>query len=231
MTIKYYPDLVQGSNEWLYARLGILTASEVKKIITPTLKVAANEETRIHLYELLAQRLNEYVEPQYVNDDMLRGNVDEVEARILYGQRYAAVSEMGFITNDEWGFPIGFSPDGLVDDEGFIECKSRGQKHQAKTLVECLCEDTVPKEYILQIMTGFLVSKRKWCDFLSYCGGMPMIRIRVYPDPKIMDAIVNAAMDFEAKLQEKMARYKAILKSHNQALTPTERRVEQEIVI
>ena len=45
MTIKYFPELIQGSDEWLAARIGILTASEVHKILTPTLKIADNEKT------------------------------------------------------------------------------------------------------------------------------------------------------------------------------------------
>lgn len=35
-----HSDLIQGSDEWLEARRGIITASEVKLILTPTLKVA-----------------------------------------------------------------------------------------------------------------------------------------------------------------------------------------------
>ena len=38
-----HPDLVQGSDEWLQARLGLLTASEMKLIVTPTLwRIAAS---------------------------------------------------------------------------------------------------------------------------------------------------------------------------------------------
>jgi len=70
--ITYYPELIQGSEEWHALRCGLLTASEMKLIITPTLKVASNEKERAHLYELLAQRITKYVVPTYVSDDMLR---------------------------------------------------------------------------------------------------------------------------------------------------------------
>jgi hypothetical protein len=39
-SIRYYPDLDQGSELWLKARCGLLTASEMKLILTPTLKIA-----------------------------------------------------------------------------------------------------------------------------------------------------------------------------------------------
>jgi hypothetical protein len=227
MAIKYYKDLVQGSDEWLSARCGLLTASEMKHIITPTYKVASNDKERAHLYELVAQRITKYVEPSYISDDMMRGREDEIEACILYSEKYSPVQDMGFITNDKFGFTIGFSPDGLVKWEtyspGFIEVKSRRQKYQMETILS----GEMPSEYMIQIQTGLLVSELKWCDFISYCGGMPMFVTRILPDEKIQEAIVEAAMAFEKKAAEKVAEYQEKIKG----LWPTERKVEQEIII
>mgnify|MGYP000683368648 CR=1 FL=1 len=117
MTIVYHDELIQGSDEWLAARCGLLTASEVKLILTPTLKVANNDKVRAHIWELAAQRISGFVEPQYVSDAMLRGHDDEIEARNLYSQNYAEVEETGFVTNDQWGFVLGASPDGLVGED------------------------------------------------------------------------------------------------------------------
>lgn len=223
MTITYHPELIQGSDEWLAARCGLITASAVNAILTPTLKVAKNEKTRMHVYELLSQRITKYVEPQYVSDAMLRGLSDEIYARALYSEKYAPVTETGFITNDEFGFIIGYSPDGLVGDDGLIEVKSRMQKYQTQTIIE----DECPAEYMLQIQTGLLVSKRKWCDYVSWCGGMPMFVKRVYPQHEYMDAIVAAATDFEAQLQDAYERYViAAPKFHM-----TERTIQGDIVV
>ena len=227
--LRYHPDLIQGSEEWLAARCGLLTASEMKLIVTPSLKVSSNEKERAHLSELLGQRITGHVEPQYVSDDMLRGQQDEIDARILYGERYHTVEEVGFITNDRWGFKIGYSPDGLVGDDGLIECKSRAQKHQVDTLINHVPFDTIPVDYMIQIQTGMLVAERHWCDFISYCGGMPMAVIRVEADPKIQDAIVQAANEFEARLASKLAIYQNVLASKAVRLIPTERRIEQEM--
>ncbi len=81
MTITYHKDLIQGSDEWVAARRGILTASEMKLILTPTLKMASNDKERAHLYELMAQRITGHVEPHYISDDMLRGQEEEIYAR------------------------------------------------------------------------------------------------------------------------------------------------------
>lgn len=227
--VKFHRDLIQGSDEWLQQRCGLLTASEMKHVITPTLKVADNDKTRAHLYELLAQRITGYVEPHYVSDDMIRGHDEEIEARALYAQHHAPVEEVGFVTNDKWGFTIGYSPDGLVGADGLIECKSRRQKYQVQTIVEFLANDAPVPDFLIQVQTGLLVTERKWCDLVSYCGGLPMAPIRVWADPVMHAAIEAGARAFETKLAEKRAIYDATIAARG--LIPTERRVEQEMYV
>ena len=77
MTVTVHRDVEQGTDEWLALRCGLLTASEVHNIITPTGKPAKNEKMRSHAYDLLAQRITGYVDPRYISDDMLRGYDDE----------------------------------------------------------------------------------------------------------------------------------------------------------
>lgn len=231
MPIEIHRDLMQGSEEWLAARRGILTASEMKLILTPTLKTADNDKTRTHLYELLAQRISGFVEPTYVGDDMLRGMDDEIYARMAYVEHIAPVEEAGFITNDRWGFKLGYSPDGLVGDDGLIEIKSRRQKFQVQTIidhVQVAQGQTIPADYVLQVQTGLMVSERHWLDFISYCGGLPMVVLRVYPDDKLQAAIESAAAEFEARLSAKQAEYTAALAS-GARLIPTKRRIIEEM--
>ena len=227
--ITYHHNIVQGSDEWLALRCGLLTASEMKLILTPTLKIASNDKERAHIYELLAQRITGYMEPSYISDDMLRGQEDQFLAAASYSREYAPVQDVGFVTNDEWGFTIGYSPDGLVGDEGTIEVKSRRQKYQFETIIECAERQAIPDEFVLQVQTGLLVTKRKWCDFISYCGGAHMLTIRVFPDLRIQEAIIAAATAFEKRIAEKIAKYWEIAKSGDVRLLPTERRIEQEI--
>lgn len=207
----------QGSEQWHKLRRGTLTASEVKKILTEkTLKIANNNETRSHVYEIAAQRVTGYTEPQYISDDMLRGMQDEIFALELYAEKYAPVTEVGFITNDDLGFTIGYSPDALVGDDGLIEIKSRCQKYQFQTIAG----GEVPSEYMLQIQTGLLVAGRKWLDFISYCAGMPMFVKRVEPIEEYQVAIKEAASDFYSKVDEQIAIYN----KNSESLHKTERR-------
>ena len=226
--ITYHKELIQGSDEWLQARCGLLTASEMHLIVTPTLKAASNEKERAHLYELLGQRITEYVDPCYISDAMLRGINDEAAAVGLYSLRYAPVEHVGFITNDKWGFTIGYSPDALVGGDGLIECKSRAQKHQIRTLVDYVPASAIDPDFMIQVQTGLLVSEREWCDLVSYCSGLPMATVRVFPDEKIQAAIVAAATSFEARMQAAMSKYEATLQSAAR-LIPTERTIIEEM--
>lgn len=226
MTITYHRDLIQGSEAWLAHRCGTLSASEMKKIITPTLKVANNGETRSHAYEMAFQRITNFVEPQYVSDAMLRGHDDEIFARAAYAEHYAPVVEAGFVTNDKFGFVIGWSPDGLVGDDGAIECKSRCGKYHVQTIAD----DEVPAEYLIQLQTALLVSERKWIDFISYCGGLPMFVKRVEPDPDMQAAIVAAAVAFEERVRAVETDYHENLSAMSKVIE-TERNVEEEMVI
>lgn len=223
--ITYHPDLIQGTDEWLAARCGLLTASEMKLILTPSLKIAANDKTRAHVWEIAAQRITKYVEPTYIGDDMLRGMEDEIQARALYHDNYAPVTEMGFITNDKWGFTIGASPDGLIGDDGLIECKSRRQKFQIETLATL----AMPDDYWLQVQTLLLVTERQWCDFVSYSGGLPMLTLRIEPDDVTQEAIIKAAKSFEEQVAYRIAQYQDTLSGAGILLIPTERRLEQEM--
>lgn len=225
--ITYHRDLEQGTDDWLQARLGLITASEVKLILTPTGKITDNDKTRAHVWELLAQRVTGHIEPRYINDDMMRGVESEPIARQIYADEVAVdhvVEEVGFITNDEWGFTIGYSPDALVGDVGLWECKAPRQKTQVETIVN----GTIPAEHVLQVQTGLLVSGREWIDFSSYHGGMYMPTYRAYPDAKLHDAILDAASLFEARIQEKMAEYEKHVAAGRMILT--ERAIEEEMM-
>lgn len=229
MTITIHNDLVQGSDEWLRARCGLITASEVKLLLTPTLKRADNDKSRAHLWELAAQRISNHVEPTYVTDDMLRGHEEEFYARQLYAEKIAPVEEVGFVTNDGFGFTLGCSPDGIVGSDGLIEIKSRRQKYQVQTIVEHWREGTPPSDYILQVQTAMLVTDRAWCDLISYSGGLPMIPMRIERDPKITTAIIEACAAAETKISEIIEDFFAAVEARK--LHPTERRIEQEMFV
>jgi predicted phage-related endonuclease len=199
----YHHNIEQGSPEWHDIRQGVLTSTAIKTLITPTGKLADNDKTRAQVYEVAAQRINGRTEPSYLSFDMMRGHTEEILARDLYSQYYAQVTECGFITNDKLGFTVGYSPDGLVGEDGLIEIKSA----KAKIQVQRIADGDIPTEHIAQVQTGLWVTGRKWCDFISYSNGMAMQVIRVNADPTYHALIEQAAQAFEGRVSEIIAAY------------------------
>lgn len=226
MGLKIYRDLEQGSDEWLALRCGTLTAGSTKLIMTPTGKAAANEKERAHLWELAAQRITRYIEPSFLGDEMIRGLQDEITMREIYRDKFAPVEEVGHITNDKFGFTMGYSPDGLVDDDpdgpGMIEGKSRRQRFQAELLITGI----IPDEFLPQMQAGMMITERKWCDFLCYCGGMPFTPIRVYADPVMQANILKIATSFEVRLSSAVSTYHERMKELGARAIPTERVID-----
>ena len=216
MSLHEFPDLEQGSEAWHAQRRGMVTASVVGQLITTrTLKPASNDYSRGLTALLVAERITGNTDPTYISNDMWRGIEDEPRARDLYSETYAPVVESGFMVRDDWGFEIGYSPDGLVGNDGLIEVKSRRQKKHLTTILA----DEVPAENMAQIQCGLLVTGREWCDYLSYCGGMPMWRKRVTPDERWHQAITAAVQQFETDAAVMVGAYREAIKG----LAPTKR--------
>ena len=184
-------DIDQGTDEWRAVRMGKITASIVKSLLTGTYKISKDKKITLLAYDLAAERITGRTTDTFVSFDMQRGHMEEPIARELYEQASGnKVEQVGFV---ESGF-IGFSPDGLVGDDGIIEIKSVQQKFQVKAFAE----NEIPPQHVVQIQTGLLVSGRQWCDFVQYSNGMPMFVKRMERDEEIIENIMYASTDFEA---------------------------------
>jgi len=193
MSLEIFTELEQGSDEWLAARCGIVTASVIGQLVTPTLKTANNDTSRGLTNLLVAERITGRVVQVFANAAMQRGTLDEPYARAKYSAHHAPVTEVGFMVRDFGDYQIGYSPDGLVGDDGLIEIKSREPKKHIATILA----DEVPAENMAQCQTGLLVAGRAWIDYVSYCGGMPLWTKRIYPDIRWQLAIKEAVEQFE----------------------------------
>jgi hypothetical protein len=217
--MRIYTEIEQGTPEWLDLRKGIITSTVVKSLITPTFKLAENDKTRKAIWKLASERITGHLEDSFYSSDMERGHLEEPLARDLYG----GAVEVGFITNKIGGVTVGYSPDGLVSENGLIEIKSAKQSIQVERIVSGI----VPVEHLAQIHYGMLVSERDWCDFISYSNGMPMQVIRVEKDLKIQDVLIEAVQIAETKIQNVIAEFQE--KSKGFKLAPRVAVVSDEI--
>lgn len=221
----YHFEIEQGTDEWHDLRRGKITASAVSRLITATGKPANNDTSRAQLLQLLAERITGESEASFYGDDMARGHLLEPLARDLYAKHCSPVVECGFITRSfDSGLVLGYSPDGLVGDDGLIEIKSPRQKNHLKALLAI----EMPAEYVPQVQLGLAVSGRSWCDFISYAPGLPLFVGRCRRDEGVIAQLIAAAEAAELELQRLMAVYTEAAE-HFPATEPIQ--PEQEIIV
>lgn len=168
----------QYSPKWWAARRGVPSASNAKKVFTSMGKASDSQS------QYIADLIAEHYDPCYGNVDdyqsaaMKNGSMMEPEARRFYEfDKDVTVEQVGFCVTDDGRF--GASPDGLVGDDGGLECKAPQHNTQIKYL---LAGQKVPADYIPQVHWTLIVTGRKWWDFLSYTDGLPKLLVRVTPD-------------------------------------------------
>ena len=115
-------DCEQGTEAWDKARLGIPTASNFHKILSPTGK--PSKQADLYLYKLLAEWLTGEPEEGWMTDAMAAGYLTQPEA-IEYFELTTdrKVEPIGFAYLDDRKI-VGSSPDGLVGDDSGIEIKA-----------------------------------------------------------------------------------------------------------
>ncbi len=193
--LKY--DVEQGSVEWHQARLGIPTASDFKRIITPT--GMASKQADDYADQLLAELISgETVESWSGSSWTERGKELEPEAALFYEQTYGVKAEIvGFVTDDKR--TMGCSPDRLVGDDGLLELKCCAPK----THIGYLLNPRVDREYYPQLQGQLFVTGRKWVDIMSYHPKIPPLVIRVERDDNYLFQMTGLMARFHAMMNEK----------------------------
>ena len=149
----------QNSDEWYELRAGIPTASGFSKIVTST--GALSKSLDEYALQLATDKLVMEREDTYTSGFMEKGKELELEAVSAYQEHtFRPVKIVGFIICGNYGY----SPDGLVSDDGLVEIKCPKQTTHARYL----SNGVIPVKYIQQVQGGLFVSGRKWIDFISY---------------------------------------------------------------
>lgn len=203
-------DVRQNSPEWLAARRGVVTASEIDALVSPTWKVRTGEGPETYLYRKLAEKLLGWSQDEITPGGgagswaMAQGQLVETIARPWFAFEYNCdVQTPGFITDDAG--KIGCSPDGIIAG---ADCGLEIKAPQPPTHLKYLVANEVPKDYLPQIHFSMLVTGLPRWTFVSYSRHFPPLVIEVRRDPAIESSIKAALESFFAKFDPLYARFK-----------------------
>lgn len=189
-------DLVQGSESWVNARVGIPTASCFDRLVT--VSGEPSKQRLKYMYTLAGERITGKKEDSYQNSAMLRGIELEDEARKLYELTTDdEVKTVGICYANE-DMKYACSPDGLIGDDGGIEIKVPS----LAVHVEYLLSGKMPSEYFQQVQGNMYVTGRKFWIFMSYTPGIRPLIIRVERDEKFIAALDHEINKFCLELEQ-----------------------------
>lgn len=183
----------QGSEEWVEARRGVLTASTFSDVITPAkMGLAAARHGLINktLAEIQAPG-----DPQWAGNFATdRGTEYEEEARNWFEfDTGLEVEQVGFIRNGL----LGASPDALVADWSGLEIKCPlGHTH-----VGYLRSGEIPDAYKAQVHGNMIVSGREHWHFLSYHPDFDPLLVEVEKD-KFTETLGRHLVTVQEELKE-----------------------------
>lgn len=178
-------DFDQGSEEWLAARAGKLSASRFPGLMT-TLKSGKPAQSYTNVvWDAAIERLTGRKMETFQSGAMARGIELEPLAREAYEDHYlVSVDEVPFVVHQDYEF-ISCSPDGLVGDDGLAEFKCLTAANHGLALLT----GKHAKDYYWQAMGQMWVTGRAWCDVVAFHPEYP---------PELQLAIVHLERDEEA---------------------------------
>lgn len=201
--------LEQGSDSWLAARVGLVTASRISDVLATT-KSGPSASRAGYMGELVAERLTgRSAASTYTNPDMQRGTELEPVARLAYEALTGAlVCEVGLVLHPT--LQAGASPDGLVGDDAVLEIKCpRTHVH-----IEYLLANKPPAKYLPQMAWQCICTGRKHADFVSFDPSMPeqlqLFVVRYTPDPGYLAEIESAVRAFIREVDAKVEALRAM---------------------
>lgn len=201
-------DCEQGSEAWLQARLGKVSASRIADMTTKT-KSGWGASRANYMAELIAERLTGQRTEKYVSPEMIHGTETEPQARLAYEiMQGVEVVQVGLVLHPTIDMACA-SPDGLVGDDGLIEIKAPN----TATHINSLLTETIKGEYVKQMQFQMACTGRRFCDFVSFDPRLPaemqMFTRRVERDDKLIAEIEEATRVFLAEVEDTLAKLTA----------------------
>jgi hypothetical protein len=195
-------DIVQGSDEWLTARLGIPTASEFSRIIT-AVKGDLSKSARKYAHALIAETMlgRPLEKPPGIPWAMKRGkDLEPIAVERYAGEHKVEVRRVGFVTTNDGR--IGASPDGLiVGTRGGLEVKCVLDDNHVG-----IWADGPGDDYKQQVQGNLAVCELDYWDLYAWHPDLPSITIRTKRDEPYIAKMSAALVEFLAIRDEMLAK-------------------------
>lgn len=162
-------EVQQQTPEWLEMRIGAVTASRISDVMAKLKNGSESASRAAYKAELVCERLTHLTYEHYVSPSMQWGIDNEPLAKASYELATGfAISSGGLALHPKIKWLMA-SPDGLVHDDGLIECKCPN----TSTHLDYILAGVVPPEYQPQMLCQMACAERQWCDFVSYDPRLP----------------------------------------------------------
>lgn len=201
-------DVEQGSEAWLQARLGKVSASRMADVTART-RSGYGASRANYAAELIAERLTGTPAERYTNAAMAWGTEKEPDAKDAYCfLRDAEIVPVGLVLHPTIAMACA-SPDGLIGDDGLIEVKCP----LSATHIDTLLSETIPEKYVKQMMWQMACTGRQWCDFVSFDPRLPaemQVFIRRVPrDNALILELEQETVKFLAEIDQTISKLQA----------------------
>lgn len=192
-------DFEQGSDDWHKVRVGVITASNLSKVMAK----GEGKTREDYLDRIVGERKSQHPVTTYKNTDMERGTVMEPEIREMYrAQTFDEMKQIGFGKRKLPRVTIGASPDCLVGENGGVEFKSMNQAGMVKIF---RTGRRPPPEHRAQIQGNMLVFGRQWWDLVIGYSGMPLLKWRFERQEADIEAIIRECEIFDLDARRLLA--------------------------
>lgn len=210
-------DVEQGSLEWHELRLGIPTASNFHRIITPA-KLDRSKQARAYAFQLVAEKLLRESSQSLADTEwMERGRELEPQAIQQYEfTKDVETKRVGFCTTDDGRY--GASPDRvIVGAPAGVEVKCPSPAIHLGYLI-----DGPGADYRMQKQGQLLVCEFDYADFYSFHPSFPPADIREHRDETVIRALRDGLewfLDMRDEI-ERQVRSLGFVEARKRTLTP-----------
>lgn len=197
----------QGTEEWLAARRGVITASNFK-LAKDRLKSGQRSKTALaYAMDVARERAGGTAPAKFQTAAMRTGQEQEPVARMRREDEAGYLIELvGFAYTEDRKF--GGSVDGLIDIEGIWECKAMVS---SETLFTAMVEGDI-SEYVDQCDGNMWLLGRKWCDLSLWCPDLQRLHtVRIARDDDRIEALERELLDFDKLVESYASRLRQVL--------------------